>query len=851
MVMPQKQRVVVDGRELAISNVNKVYYPGSGFTKGEVIAYYDAIAHTIVPHLRDRPLTLKRYPEGVEGEYFYEKNAPSYAPAWVKTFAVPRSEGGADICYLLCNDRATLIWTTSLADIEKHVLLSRAPDLHRPTSLVFDLDPGEPATILDCARVALHLKVLFDAWALQSFVKVSGSKGLHVSVPLNSEATYEVTQPFARALAELVAKQMPQRVVSEMAKAARRGKVFIDWSQNSAFKTTVCVYAMRAKHAEPFISMPLSWNELASAVKRGDEARLFFTPAAAVKRIRRVGDLFAPVLTLRQQLPPAFTEALAAAPPVRLASWPKRDKSLRAYRAKRDPTRTLEPSAKTKAASKRQSGCRFVIQKHKASHLHYDFRLEMEGVLRSWAVPKGPPMKMRETRLAVHVEDHPLDYADFEGTIPPGNYGAGTVMIWDVGEYDEETGNAAAAFHRGKMHVTMRGTKLQGEWILVKDRHDEEGSRWLLIKAQAPQRPIPATLDDTSAKSGRSMRQIADANDAQWTNNQPGVPTPRRIRQAKLRAEPAYIEPMQCKAVAELPAEGQWTFELKFDGYRAIAVKSGFKVTLYSRVKNVLNERFPKLIEALRALPSDFVIDGEIVALDPQGRPSFQLLQNSRSKTLPVFFYAFDLLYCNGQTLDQSPVERRREHLHKLISAPVDPLRLSPLLQAPAKQILEAVHQLGLEGVVGKRLGSTYEPGKRSGAWIKHRTNREQEFVIGGYVPGAHGFDRLLIGIYEKRHLVYVAKVKNGFGAHQRIEIFAALRELHTTKCPFTNLPQTGSKRWGEVLTAEKMKECRWVKPQLVCQIAFVEWTNAGNLRHCTFIAMREDKPASEVVRQT
>jgi bifunctional non-homologous end joining protein LigD len=223
---------------------------------------------------------------------------------------VPRSEGGPDINHVLCNDLATLVWVANLADIEKHVLMAKTPYLSRPTSLVSDLDPGEPAGILDCGRVALHLKSLFEALNLQTFVKVSEFKGLHMIVPLNCDVTYEVTQPFAKTPAELATEQLPDRVVSDMAKAQRRGKVFIDWSQKPDFMTSVCVYAMRAKQPEPFISMPITWEELAKAVKGGDQHSLFFSPAAAVKRITRIGDLFKPVLTLQQTLPTAFTKAL-------------------------------------------------------------------------------------------------------------------------------------------------------------------------------------------------------------------------------------------------------------------------------------------------------------------------------------------------------------------------------------------------------------------------------------------------------------------------------------------------------------------------------------------------------------
>ncbi len=858
--MRKDQRVVkVNGRELTISNPGKVYFPESGFTKGGVVAFYDKIADIILPHLRNRPLTMKRYPEGVKGEHFYEKNAPKHTPPWVKTFPIPREEGGGDINYILCNDRATLLWATNLADIEKHVLLARVPEVNHPTSIVFDLDPGEPATIVDCAEVALSLRKIFARWNLETFAKVSGSKGLHLSVPLNGDAPYDVTQPFAKSVAELVAHEMPKRVVAEMAKSLRTGKVLIDWSQNSDFKTTVCVYSMRANGPEPHISMPITWEELERAVKRKETKDLTFTPKSAVKRLEKLGDLFAPVLKLKQELPVAFTKALAAAPAPKLSRWPRnlkkneRDKSLREYRAKRDPTQTSEPMpAPSPNESKRKGPHRFVIQKHAASHLHYDWRLEMQGVLRSWAVPKGPPTLLKEARLAMHVEDHPLDYEKFEGTIPPGNYGAGTVMVWDYGVYQDITGNDAAAFHAGKMHIVMSGQKLKGEWILVKDKREPESNRWLLIKAGQSMKPISAKIDDSSAISRRSMAQIATANDAQWQSNRPAANARRSLRlTSRNSAKPKFVEPMKCKPVMNLPNESNWTFEIKFDGYRCLAIKMDGDVKIFSRNENLLNERFPSVVAALAELPGDFAIDGEIVALDEQGRPSFQLLQNNMSKVFDAYFYAFDLLNRNGEEFLRSPIEQRRALLDEMMADPADPLRRSPLLDAPSSQVLDAVRKLGLEGVVGKRNGSIYEAGERSGAWIKQRTGAEQEFVIGGYKPGTRGFDSLLVGVYEGKRLMFAAQVKDGFVPRMRDEIFAQLKNLQKATCPFVNLPEKKGARRGEPLTVEKMRECRWLEPRVICRVAFVEWTDAGNLRHAKFIAMRDDKNPNEVVRET
>ncbi len=249
-------------------------------------------------------------------------------------------------------------------------------------------------------------------------------------------------------------------------------------------------------------------------------------------------------------------------------------------------------------------------------------------------------------------------------------------------------------------------------------------------------------------------------------------------------------------------------------------------------------------------MPGDFTLDGEIVALDDEGRPSFQLLQNNMSRPLAVYFYAFDLLHREGRDWQGRPIGERRAELQKLLAEPEDPIRLSPLLDAPSSQVLEAVRKLGLEGVVGKRVGSVYEAGARSGAWIKQRADRAQEFVIGGYVPGTRGFDSLLVGVYQKKELHYVAKVKDGFVPRLREEVFAEFKGLQTEECPFVNLPQKKSARWGEAITAAKMKECRWLKPKLVCQVGFVEWTDAGNLRHSKWLGLRDDKAPTKVVRE-
>jgi bifunctional non-homologous end joining protein LigD len=292
----------VDGRRLKLTNFDKVLYPQTGFTKGRLVEYYARVAPALLPHLHGRPLTLKRYPDGVEAEHFYEKQCPGHRPEWVRTAAIEAEREGRTIEFCLANDLPTLVWLANLADLELHPSLSLAEEIDRPTALAFDLDPGPPAALLDCCRVAIWLREVLDALALQSFPKTSGSKGMQVYVPLNTGASYDQAKPFAKAVAELLEKEHPDAVVSRMTKELRRGKVFVDWSQNDRHKTTVCVYSLRARE-RPTASTPLTWEEVERVLGAGDADGLAFEWEAVVERVEEQGDLFAPVLALRQELP--------------------------------------------------------------------------------------------------------------------------------------------------------------------------------------------------------------------------------------------------------------------------------------------------------------------------------------------------------------------------------------------------------------------------------------------------------------------------------------------------------------------------------------------------------------------
>jgi bifunctional non-homologous end joining protein LigD len=312
----------------------------------------------------------------------------------------------------------------------------------------------------------------------------------------------------------------------------------------------------------------------------------------------------------------------------------------------------------------------------------------------------------------------------------------------------------------------------------------------------------------------------------------------------------AFIIPMECLAIARLPEGPEWIYEIKLDGYRATAAKAAAKVTLFSRRGKSFNRQYPYLVESLAALPDNTVVDGEVVALDQLGKPNFHLLQQFRSKASRIHYFIFDLLVFAGRDLTSLPLEKRRDLMKAVLDLRSPRIRFSEQFDTSARDILAAVREQGLEGVIGKRKDSRYEPGKRSGSWIKYRLNQGQELVIGGYLPGPHGFDSLIVGYYRGGDLVYVARVRNGFVPASRREVFERIRPLVSSKMPFVNLPDAHSGRWGEGLTAEKMKQCVWLRPKAVAQIEYLEWTDADRLRHSKFVGLRPDKDPRTVVKE-
>lgn len=561
------------------------------------------------------------------------------------------------------------------------------------------------------------------------------------------------------------------------------------------------------------------------------------------------------------------------------------------YKKKRNFAVTAEPKGGKPLPKLVKGASRFVIQKHDASRLHYDFRLEMDGVLKSWAVPKGLPWEKSEKHLAVEVEDHPNEYATFEGIIPQGQYGGGTVMLWDRGNYHVYGEEPVKALRAGRLHLVLDGQKAKGEWALIRTRMEAGKPQWLLLKSGTSIRPISKKADDRSVKTGRTMAQIAAQRDAEWQTNREDESEPSlksRVKAAlKKKAEgkakevrgrrspaapgsllkeelaklppgkPRFISPMKPRLLETPPTAGDWIYELKFDGIRLIAVKNGEKVDLVSRNGNELAARFPEIAEAVRSLPvRDCVIDGEVVALDEKGASSFQLLQarEMEGRPSPIYYYVFDLLQAAGKNMAGLPLERRKDLLSTLCEGVGESIRLSGEIGGDPHALLREVKRLGLEGVIGKQRGSVYEPGRRSGVWIKLKCVNEQEFVIGGFTPpqGARKhFGALLVGYYERKRLLFAGKVGTGFTTKMLATLHKRFKSEKREDCPFADLPSKQGGQWVQGITPAMMRRCEWINPVFVCQVKFAEWTRDGKLRQPVFLGLREDKKSTEVVRES
>lgn len=544
------------------------------------------------------------------------------------------------------------------------------------------------------------------------------------------------------------------------------------------------------------------------------------------------------------------------------------------YAKKRDFSKTKEPKA---GKSQEKDILRFVIQKHAASHLHYDFRLEMEGVLKSWAVPKGPSTDPEIKRLAMMVEDHPYDYRSFEGIIPKGEYGGGTVIVWDEGTYEpaefegnkkEREKHLLQGLQKGKLKFVLHGVKLQGEFAMVK-AHGRGENEWLLMKLEdehASKKDI--TKQDKSVQSDKTLEQVAKTSENVWhsnrTENKKEVkkePTPQPsptldvktlLKKATKAKIPAGAQPMLATLVDGAFDDADWAYEIKWDGYRALAFVEKGAVELVSRNNKSFNEKFYSLHSLLKEWNINAVVDGEIVVLNDKGMSDFASLQNWRSEADGhLTFYVFDILWYEGKSLIDLTFVERRAILQDVLPADQDHIRLSQVFEANGTEFFEAAKEMGFEGIIAKKKSSVYQPVARSRDWLKIKTDQRQEAVIGGYTLNEDSrkkFSALLMGVFEKGEFKYIGLVGTGFSDKLQEEIVAKLAPYVTDKCPFPTVPEYNKP--SRFRPKPSRATVTWVKPLVVGEVSFREMTPDGVMRHPSFKGLREDKDAKKVVKE-
>jgi len=797
------QVVTIEGRTIKLSNLDKVLYPQTQTTKADVLSYYAQVGTTMLPHLRDRPATRKRWPDGVgdvKGKrptVFFNKDLGAGTPDWVERRTIAHRDHDND--YPVINDLATLAWLAQLAALEIHVpqwRFGRDGKPQNPDRLVLDLDPGAGVSLAQCAWTAMLVRDILRDIGHDPVPVTSGSKGIHLYAPLDRSQTSEQATEVARELALALESDHPDLVISSMKRSERDGKVFIDWSQNNGAKTTVSPYSLRGRE-RPWIAAPRTWDELEDPDLRQLEYEEVIT------RVADLGDLLAPLA------PDAGRDRLAT------------------YRSMRDPAKTPEPVPGGPTDGQRD-GFRFVIQEHHARRLHYDVRLEHDGVLASWAVPKAPPTDPKINHLAVRTEDHPMEYLTFHGSIPKGQYGAGAMRIWDTGTY------RLHKWREGKeVIVTLFGQPDGGLGGVRKFALIHTGSgdsqpekNWLMH--------LMDTDPEDLAARGDHVEERGSVEEADF---------------------PEQVEPMLATLTdaAHFGDESGWAFEMKWDGVRAVAYLAAGRVKLLSRKgRDDTKAYFDVADELPKINAKTAILDGEVVVTDAAGRPNFGLLQHRinltkpadierTAKTYPAQLMLFDILELNGQSLIKKTYQERREILENLIPPePGSRIQVPPIFEGDLRAALETADQLRLEGVVAKRRNSIYQPGRRTHTWLKIKLHRAQEVVIGGWREGqgrrGGGVGSLLMGLPTEAGLHYVGRVGSGFNDRQLDDIQAKLEKLMRKTSPFIDVPR------------EDARDAHWVTPSLVGEVTYGELTEPGRLRHPVWRGLRPDKSPDEVV---
>ncbi|MCB0686778.1 MAG: non-homologous end-joining DNA ligase [Saprospiraceae bacterium] len=766
--MANFQLTQVGKHKIKLTNLDKVLFPESGIIKAELVSYYLKMAPTLLRYIRRRPLSLIRYPDGIQAHQFFQKDKPDWAPDWIESVPLGKEELKD---YILATDEASIVWLANLASIELHIRQDRAPSNDRPDFFIFDLDPPEGQPIREIVEIAQALKIFLEPFGYHPFVKTSGGKGLHIFVPIEPKYDYDTLFDCVKILAEEFIKNHSSSCTLKINKQARQGKLLIDIYRNRGSQTIVAPYSVRGREPAP-VSMPLAWYQL-DDLEDPKEYHLRNVPDI----IKHEGDQwegfhsFSVLLHTDQDQPSGSRIVL---PPSKYYKTPQQ---LKSYLDKRDFSKTPEPPPSIVETA----GDAFVVHRHHASRLHYDLRLEKNGTLLSWAVPKGMPQKPGIKRLAVQTEPHPVEYLQFDGEIPKDQYGGGMMWIFARGKY-EITKEKKDGFY---FHLSS--PQMDGEYRM----HNTKGNEWLLERVD------------------RDMINILEDE----------------------------IPVMLADSADKVPANhDDYLYEVKWDGIRVIiAIEEGV-IKIRSRNQNDLTERFPELTNINDSFRiSNGIFDGEIVCLDSKGRPDFKKVigrmhSTSKSriekatKSNPAYCYLFDCLYLDGRSLVNEPIERRRIWCEDSVKKGTN-YRMSQAID-DGIALWEAAGKHQLEGIMAKRRGSRYHMGRRSGDWIKIKYRQSEEVAIIGYTEGTgdrvHTFGALHIAEKIDNDLIYRGKVGTGFDGQKMKEIISILHKVKITDKPIKE------KTPDDKITT-------WINPEVTCEVKFASITNNGTFREPIF----------------
>ena len=757
----------IDGRRLRLSNLEKTIYPNAILSKAEVIQYYLDIAPLFLKYSRLRPTTLIRFPDGIGGQSFYSKSAPDWTPDWIKRVSIEHSKENVE--YIVLSEKADLVWVANISGLEIHPAQMLYNQLETPDHFIFDLDPSENHSFEDIKKIAFDLKSFLEKYNYSPLVKTSGSRGIHIYVPIIKKYNHEQMTESCKLLAQEFVNRNKEVCTLHLNKAKRKGKLLIDIFRNHKSHTTVAPFSLRAKVNAP-ISMPLSWEQL----EKINDSR-HYNISNYRDLLDSQGDAWETWESLRAELHNHLSKevrpSITAIPP-----------ALADYASKRDFNLSNEPLPE----ADEEIGNRFVVQLHDATNLHYDLRLEKEGSLLSWAIPKGLPIEEYEKRLAIRTEDHPIKYLKFEGIIPEGNYGAGEMWVFNSGNFE------FIKISDSSYKFELKGDLFSGKFKIYNTKDDQ----WIVERIE---------------------------NFIEFSNNKPSH--------------------MLAQSTKGLKKSSRFSYEIKWDGIRVFLIKNEDQVNVISRNGRDISSEFPDVIESVieKVKLHRCILDAELVCLDEQGRPIFSKIisrmhtQGAQSvlrasKLNPAISYVFDLLDMDGIDICKLPLYRRQSMLRGIVKTS-NLMRLSEVFE-DGVMLLEAARKMKLEGIMVKDKNAKYYKGQRSDAWLKYKFREIESCRIIGYTEGKGDrkelFGSLHLVTKENDKISYKGRVGSGFDTKKMKMLLKKLEPLVIKYKPIEE-------------KVEEESRTTWVKDELLCKIQYASLTENGTFREPIFIELIEE----------